>query len=253
MATGVPGEDLTPLVDVDFDTIVLGPTPSSSCLHMSFNGDYGIYSDNAGSGGNNTRLWISAPNDGEVLIGPRGGSDFLGQVRIKHDKVSGVAGVVLRQDSTGILYLTSSSRRYKLDITDHEIDLEALRRLRVVRFKDRTQIEDQARRIATEARGAHEAVTEADVEQATAEGEWYVGVIAEEVEELGLTELLTYEDDPEHPGARRPGGFRYELVALGALQLIEEQADRLATLEEQVARLAEQVSELRDADQQRER
>jgi hypothetical protein len=237
MATGVPGTKLTPITDPDFDTVTIGPTPSSSCLHMSFNGDYAIYSDNAGAGGNNTRLWVSAPNDGEVLIGPRGGSDFLGQVRIKHDKVSGVAGVVLRQDSTGILYLTSSSRRYKRQITDHSIDLDALRKLRVVRFKDRTQIEDRAKQIAAEARGPNSAASEADVEQATDEGEWYVGVIAEEVDDLGLSELVTYEDDPDRPGQRRPGGFRYELVALGALQIIAEQEERMRTLEERLEAL----------------
>jgi hypothetical protein len=250
---GTPGEEIAPsdFVNPIFETVELDPPESSAGVAIRFNHNYAVYVDNTGSGGATTRMWIDGPDLGEFVAGPRAGGSNFSQVRLRHSKVSGVAGVVLRQDSGGVLYLTSSSRRYKRQITDHSIDLDALRRLRVVKFKDRTQIEDNAIRIATEARGEGAEVDEADVEQATAEGEWYVGVIAEEVEELGLTELLTYEDDPDRPGARRPGGFRYELVALGALQLLAEQEARMRTLEETVARLAEQVSELHDIEQQR--
>lgn len=43
---------------------------------------YSIYSDNVG-GSNNTRLWIDTPNDGEVVIGPRAGSNFLNDIRLR--------------------------------------------------------------------------------------------------------------------------------------------------------------------------
>lgn len=239
MATGVPGEDLTPLVDVDFDTIVLGPTPSSSCLHMSFNGDYGIYSDNAGSGGNNTRLWISGPNDGEVIIGPRGGTDFLGSLRLKTDATTASAANC-NISTSGVITRSTSSLKYKQDVQPEQLDLNALRQLRVVTFLDRAEV---AARALWDERGPDREGAEEPPEPRR-----YVGLIAEQVDELGLTQFVVY-----HPDTGRPDGLMYDRLALGALQLIEEQADRLATLEAQLAALAEQVSELRDADQQRER
>lgn len=243
---GTPGEEVLPtdFVNMIVETIEFDPPESSAGLAQIFNHAYKLYVDNTGSGGATTRMWIDGPDDGEMVIGPRAGGNNFSQIRLRHDKISGVLGVVLRQDSTGILYLTSSSRRYKREITDHAIDLDALRRLRVVKFKDRSQIEDAAREIAEAARGVRADVTEADTAQATAEAEWYVGVIAEEVDELGLTELITYEDDPDRPGERRPGGFRYELVALGALQIIAEQEARMRTLEERLEWLVGRVDEL---------
>jgi hypothetical protein len=236
---GTPGEEIvsSDFTDMIVETIEFDPPESSAGLAVTFNHGYKIYVDNAGAGAAASRMWIDGPDNGEFLVGPRVGASNFEQIRLRHDKISGVLGVVLRQDTSGILYLTSSSRRYKREITDHAMDLDALRQLRVVRFKDRTQIEDNAKRIAVEARGEGADVTEADIAQGTAAAEWFVGAIAEEVEELGLTELLTYEDDPDRPGERRSSGFRYELVALGALQLIAEQATRLATLEERVSAL----------------
>lgn len=234
MAVGVPGEEVSPsdFVSVDFDLVTIGPTPSSSAAAIALNGGYTLYSDNAGAGANNTRVWLDAPDDGEVIIGPRSGGSNLAQIRLRHDKISGVLGVVLRQDTNGVLYLTSSSRRYKLEIQDHDIDLDALARLRVVHFKDRTQIEDAARRIAPD---PHVDPTDAEYARAQAEAPWYMGVIAEEVDELGLSEFVTYEDDPDNPGQQRANGFRYELVALGALQLIRRQDQRIDALEQRLA------------------
>jgi hypothetical protein len=236
MAIGVPGEEIVPIVTADVDQLSITPTVAAgaSSTALIFNNAYQIFVDNAGVGGNSTRLWLDTPNDGELVLGPRAGADNLGQVRIRHDKISGVLGVVLRQDSGGILYLTSSSRRYKVGITDHELDLDALRQIRSVRFRDLTGIKDAAI-AAAEARG--EVPTDADVEAATEGASWYYGAIAEEVHELGLTELVTYEDDPDHPGRQRPNGLRYELFGLAAMQLVRDQAARIDALEARLAAL----------------
>jgi len=236
---GTPGEEIAPadFANMVVETLEFDPAESSGSVTAKFNHAYQIYVDNTGSAGSTTRFWIDGPDDGEFTAGPRTGANNFAQIRLRHDKVSGVAGVVLRQDSGGVLYLTSSSRRYKREITGHAMDLEALRRLRVVRFKDRTLIEDRAAALAEEIHGPGAPPDDDDVRQATAGADWYVGVIAEEVEELGLTELLTYEDDPDAPGRQRVNGFRYEIVALGALQIIAEQEERLATLEARVTAL----------------
>jgi hypothetical protein len=239
MATGVPGEEITPIVTADFDQLSLTPTPSAASIIMALNGGYNVYCDNAGAGGNNTRLWIDGPASGEVLIGPRVGTDYLGQIRLKHNKSTASAGVVLRQDTNGVLYLTSSSRRYKTEIEDYRMDLEALRRLRVVRFKERGMIADAARGYAQE-RGDQQA-TEADVTRATDNAQWCLGAIAEEVDELGLVELVTYEDDPERPGEQRANGLRYEMFGLAAFQLIQAQAERIDSLEKRIDQMEERL------------
>lgn len=236
---GTPGEEIVPsdFANMIVETIEFDPPESTGSIAAKFNHNYTIYVDNTGSGGATTRMWIDGPDDGEFVAGPRAGGNNFSQIRLRHDKISAVAGVVLRQDSGGVLYLTSSSRRYKREITDHVIDLDALRRLRVVHFKDLTSIDDAARRLAEARGGDHADVTDADVEQATAEADWCLGVIAEEVDELGLSDFVTYEDDPARPGERRPNGFRYELLGVGALQLIAEQEARMRTLEERLAAL----------------
>jgi hypothetical protein len=240
---GTPGEEIAPsdFANMIVESIEFDGPESSAGKAIQFNHSYAMYIDNTGSGGATTRMWFDAPDDAEFVLGPRAGGNNCAQIRLRHDKISAVAGVVLRQDSGGVLYLTSSSRRYKREITDHTIDLDALRRLRVVHFKDLTSIDDAARRLAETRDGERADVTEADVAQATAEADWCLGVIAEEVDELGLSDFVTYEDDPSRPGERRPNGFRYELLGVGALQLIAEQAEQVRTLEERLAALEERV------------
>lgn len=239
MATGVPGEKVTPITDPDFDTVTIGPTPSSSCLHMTLNGDYNVYSDNAGAGGNNTRLWISGPNDGEVIIGPRGGTDFLGSLRLKTDATTASAANC-NISTSGVITRSTSSLKYKQDVQPESLDLGAFRQLQVVTFLDRAEVAARAR---WDERGP-----DRDGAEEPPEPRRYVGLVAEQVDELGLTQFVVY-----HPETGRPDGLMYDRIALGALQLIAEQEERIATLEGQLARLAARVDELHDIGQQGER
>jgi len=51
-------------------------TPDSNANQQVYFGQgYSLYCDNVGAGADNTRLWLHAPNNGEVVIGPRGGAD----------------------------------------------------------------------------------------------------------------------------------------------------------------------------------
>lgn len=48
---------------------------------------YGIYSDNTGSGiGGESRLWINAPNNGSMVLGPRAGANKLNNIRFRAQK-----------------------------------------------------------------------------------------------------------------------------------------------------------------------
>ena len=40
-------------------------------------GDYDIYADNIGTGSDNTRFWLNAPDGGEMVLGPRGAGQWL--------------------------------------------------------------------------------------------------------------------------------------------------------------------------------
>ena len=57
-----------------FSATNAGDSSSSKVLELGY---YDFYVDNTGAGSHNSRLWINAPAGGEVVIGPRGGGDWL--------------------------------------------------------------------------------------------------------------------------------------------------------------------------------
>jgi len=46
-------------------------------------GDYDIYADNIGTGSDNTRFWLNAPDGGEIVLGPRAGGHYLDLLRFQ--------------------------------------------------------------------------------------------------------------------------------------------------------------------------
>lgn len=99
-----------------------------------------------------------------------------------------------------------SSRRFKRDIKDAALDPADILGIRLVsyRYKD----------------AVAEAGDDAPVD---------VGVIAEEVDALGLSFLIDYEIDEE--GNARPFGFKYERLAVALLAVVKDLAGRVAELE----------------------
>lgn len=96
------------------------------------------------------------------------------------------------QHETGFFGYAPSSRRFKTDIQSFTPDVEALEALRVVVFRYLASPPyDQAQQPLT------------------------VGLIAEEVHELGLHWLVDYDDNGE------PFGVKYELLGLAALMLVQ--------------------------------
>lgn len=187
-------------VEVYGDIRFLAP-PSSGSNIIKFNHGYGIWVDNAGSGGAGNRLWIDTPNLGEVVIGPRSGGSFLGQIRIRTDDTTALAAnTVLDGD---VLKKSTSSLRYKTDVEDAAFAPEQVLGMRPVRFRDKAE---QAER-GDEARQ-------------------YVGLIAEEVDALGLQEFVFYD------GEGRPDGVQYDRLAVALLDIVKDLAARVAALEE---------------------
>ena len=104
-----------------------------------------------------------------------------------------------------------SSVRYKEDFSDHELgNLEKILDLKIKRFR----YKDKYRRLNRKQK-------------------WQYGVMAEEVEGLGLKELIDYDSKG------RPDKINYPLMGLYALQIIKKQQDEIDLLKTQVARLME--------------
>lgn len=61
---------------------IVGAVGSSNSV-LEFPEGYVLYADNVGSGSDNSRLWLDSPNGGEVVIGPRGASNTLGNFRVR--------------------------------------------------------------------------------------------------------------------------------------------------------------------------
>lgn len=104
-----------------------------------------------------------------------------------------------------------SSVRYKKDFSNHELEnLEKILKLKVKRFRYKNKYRELNRN-----------------------QEWQYGVMAEEVEGLGLKELIEYDSEG------RPDRVNYSLMGLYALQIIKKQQDEIDLLKTQVARLME--------------
>ena len=70
-----------------------GAGASVSNLQMTFAEGYKIYADNDGAGSDSSRLWFEAPDNGEIVLGPRTGDHSLHQIRLRGTTV-GVEGIL---------------------------------------------------------------------------------------------------------------------------------------------------------------
>lgn len=110
---------------------------------------------------------------------------------------------VLYADSTGLLGWVPSSRRYKKNIRPAEIDVDAVLAIEVVTFLYRVAIDP--------------------------DGNVQHGVIAEQLHDLGLTWLVSYDT------AGAPEGARYDLLAVALLPVLQHERAERDRLAERVA------------------
>lgn len=59
------------------------PPAGASSKVFQFNHGYALYVDSAGAGPANNRLWVEAPDGGEIVLGPRSGNSEPGQFRLR--------------------------------------------------------------------------------------------------------------------------------------------------------------------------
>lgn len=64
---------------------------------------YSVYTDNAGPGTDNSRVWIDGPDEGAAYIGPRTGANLLNLIQLRADTVDcdGTALVVNNRNVVG--------------------------------------------------------------------------------------------------------------------------------------------------------
>jgi hypothetical protein len=231
VATGVAGEEITPLENVDFDSLALTPAVAAGANSqvVTFNNSYGIWVDNADNGGGSgTRMWIDMPNLADFVLGPRSGGSIGAGFRFRTNKTTASAANMFINSSTYEIARSTSSLKYKRDVETAELDLDALRQLRPVRYRDRSEVEAWERWQARRAADPDLVIGR----EAPPEPRTYVGLIAEEVDALGLSGFVQYDQD-----SGKPDGLMYDRIIVGALALIQDQASRIDRLEERLEAL----------------
>jgi hypothetical protein len=119
----------------------------------------------------------------------------------------GVSGAHAHSGSTG----GPSSRRFKTEISDYmPEDLQKILQLNLVKYK-------YHKRWTPLNRGR----------------EWSYGYIAEDVEDLGVQEIIEYDDK------KRPSAINYGLLSTFVLEIVKVQQNEIDLLKQQLAKLME--------------
>lgn len=128
-------------------------------------------------------------------------------------------GYLLRYNQVGgkwTMALDSSSRRYKKNIRDADIDPADVLKWRPRRWQDINQGDDAP---------------------------WNTGLVAEEVDEAGTTEFVIYDEQD------RPDGIRKEILAVGQQVVLQDHERRILELEAKDEERTQTIAALRDANQ----
>lgn len=140
----------------------------------------------------NTQLQLDI-NDGtgSVLVGT-----VCQNVQIGHQTTSSAANCFI--STAGRIYRSTSSRRYKADIEDAEVDPAKVLGLRGRTWQDKADAGDP-------------------------DAPRHIGFIAEELHEAGLGEFVTYDEDG-------PEAIAYDRLSVALLAVAQQQAEQIAGL-----------------------
>jgi hypothetical protein len=207
----IVGSESVPLLNVEQNgsfRAVRVYSQSACALWVASAGNHGLRVSNAGGDGvhvENAGNWAGYFNGpgyfrDSVGIGttsPTVKLDVDGNARIRDIPEGTGAAVVV--DNDGVLHkIFPSSRRYKRNIRNLEIDPEEILKLQSVRFEWKKT------------------------------GQADIGLIAEDVEEA-VPDLVRFDDDG------RPEGVRYDKLAVYLLEVVKTQQDRISALEKEIA------------------
>lgn len=128
---------------------------------------------------------------------------------------TGASANMFIDPSDNRIWRSTSSRRYKQDIDDVAVDPDAVLRMRPRTWRDKAQVEQ-------------------DPETQT----HYVGFIAEELHDLGLTAFVVYDDEGE------PEAISYDRLTAALVPLAQQQQRELDALRGQLGELVARVEAL---------
>lgn len=140
---------------------------------------------------------------------------LTGKVKIQHQTTGSAANAVL-DAATGIIYRSTSSKRYKRDVMNlPRVDVAAVLKLQPKTWRDRREVEENP-----------------DTERR------YVGLIAEDLDKLGLGAFVEYDEQG------RPDAIPYPLMFLPLLEVAKAEHARVDELTKQVAKLASRLDKI---------
>ena len=179
----------------------LGYTTGRSPLKLRGANGEGIVVD----GGNNV---FSGNVSVDGTLGAGGEISAGGYIRYFNAPTSGVSNAnVYLNPNNGLMARMTSSRRYKRNIADWSADPEAVLALQPRTWQANTPLEGD------------------DPEA------WFVGFVAEEVHELGLTELVQYDEDG------KPDALHYATFSVAQQAVLRKHEEEIADLMARVEQL----------------
>lgn len=122
------------------------------------------------------------------------------------------SGNTVYVDSNNKFVRSSSSLRYKEQIQDFMPDYNLITSMNVKTFKFKNEVEVQG----------EDAVT-------------VYGFIAEELDQMGLTDFVIYENLED--GTKRPDGIRADSISAATYKIVQMQAQKITDLEQRVTEL----------------
>lgn len=135
-------------------------------------------------------------------------------VKVSHFTTGASANTFI-DPSDSRIWRSTSSQRYKQDIADLTVDPEAVLRMRPRMWRDKAQVE-------------------ADPKTDT----HYVGFIAEELHDLGLTAFVVYDDED------KPEAIAYDRLSAALVGLAQQQQREHDALKADVASLSQRLAAL---------
>lgn len=137
-------------------------------------------------------------------IGDDGGGRFNAGLQSSGVYNTAVSGLAVYVSSGGTIGKGASTKRVKNDIVDADLDIQAIQNIRIRNFTYKPEMVES-------------------------DGSVQVGVIAEELIELGLSQFVFFEEDGQ------PSGVHYDKLALAALALLQSQIERIDAIEARLA------------------
>jgi hypothetical protein len=126
-------------------------------------------------------------------------------VTIQYQNTAAAANCFI-DPSDGRIWRSTSSRRRKVDIEDAEVDPAAVLKMRPRTFRDKGQVDN-------------------DPDTTTR----FIGFIAEELHDLGLTDFVDYDDEG------RPDAISYDRLTAAIIPVLKDLNARVAALEAKAA------------------